>query len=72
MSAASAGIAAVAAFVAVMLAVLALVDAWFAYHGLRSLGARLNQWAGRYPLYSLALVALLGALIAHFFLHTGI
>lgn len=66
------GVAAVAAFVALMLAALALVDAWFAYQGLRSLGARLNQWAGRYPLYSLALIALLGALIAHFFLHTGV
>ncbi len=66
------GLAVLAGFVAGFLSALALLDAWFAITGRRSLGARVTAWAGRYPLYSLALIAFFGALLGHLFLHVGI
>jgi hypothetical protein len=35
-----------------------------------SLGLHLARWARRYPLFAIAIVALLGAAIGHFFTHT--
>lgn len=63
------GVAGVAAFVAVMLTLVALVDIVFAALRWRPVGARLQDWAGRYPRYALGLVFLMGALLAHFFLN---
>lgn len=63
------GIAAVAAFVAVMLVLIALVDIAFAALNWRPVGARLQDWAGRYPRYALGLIFLMGAMLAHFFLN---
>ena len=72
MSILNAGMAAVAASLAAMLAACALLDAWFAFRGELALGARINRWAGRYPLYAALVIAFLGMLLAHFFLHEGI
>ena len=63
------GIAAVAAFMAALLAAVALVDLAFAALGWRPVGARLQDWAGRYPRYALGLIFLMGAMLAHFFLN---
>jgi hypothetical protein len=34
-----------------------------------SLGLHLARWARRYPLFAIALIALLGAMLGHFFTH---
>lgn len=63
------GLAAVAAFMAVLLAGVALVDILFAALRWRPVGARLQDWAGRYPRYALGLIFLLGAMLAHLYLN---
>ena len=65
------GIAVLAGVTSSLLAAAALLDAVLAWNGRLSVGARINRWAAHYPLYSLALIALLGALVAHFFLRPG-
>jgi len=50
-----------------ILLLLAVFDFWWELRGRPSLGHRFRRWATRYPLYSLALLALLGALLSHFF-----
>ena len=67
----NAGIAVLAGLLAGLLSATAVLDAVLAWKGRLSVGARLNRWAAHYPLYSLALIALLGALLAHFFLRPG-
>ena len=51
---------------------LAVVDIYFEWHGQRPIGERIQTWSRRYPLFSVALVALFGALLAHFFLNHGL
>ena len=36
-----------------------------------SVADRMHRWSGRYPYWSLALIALYGAMLAHFFINTG-
>ena len=65
---------AITLIVAVLTAALAFVGAVDIYSEVRErrpVGERLQTWSRRYPLYSGALVALLGALLAHFFLNHG-
>ena len=63
------GIAGLAAFMAVALTLIALTDIAFAALRWRPVGARLQDWAGRYPRYALGLIFLTFALLAHFFLN---
>lgn len=63
------GVAGVVIFITVMLTGIALVDIFFAAARWRPVGARLQDWAGRYPRYALGLVLLMGALLGHFFLN---
>ena len=63
------GIAAVVAFVTLMLFALALVDIAFEALHWRPVGARLQDWAGRYPRYALGLILLMGLMLGHFYLH---
>jgi hypothetical protein len=43
------------------------------YHLVRrpSVADRVQRWSFRYPYWSLALIALYGAMMAHFFINTG-
>jgi len=50
-----------------MLLGLAAFDLYWELRKRHSLGHRLRSWSRRYPLYSLALLALFGALVSHFF-----
>lgn len=58
------------ALVLVVFAILLLLAAFDLYWEVRrchSLGHRFQAWARRYPLYSLVLLLLFGALVSHFF-----
>jgi hypothetical protein len=50
---------------------IAALDISFELHGQRPIGERIQTWSRRYPLFSVALVALFGAMLAHFFLNHG-
>jgi hypothetical protein len=65
------GIFGVVAVLTVVLAALADFDAYLESTGSPSVGARLNLWARRYPLFSALAVMLVGAMLAHFFLNRG-
>ena len=55
----------------VVVAVLAAasVDLWLEGRN-ESLGLHLGRWARRYPLFAVGLIALLGAMLGHFFTHS--
>lgn len=55
----------------VVIAATALVDIYFEARCWRSVTTRVQTWASNYPFYALALVFLLGAVIAHFFLNSN-
>lgn len=46
---------------------LALLDLRWEWRREHSLGYRFQRWGRRYPLYSLALLVAVGALLSHFF-----
>jgi hypothetical protein len=47
--------------------VLAASDFVFELRGKRSVGQRLQMWSRRQPLFAVALVAVYGAVLSHFF-----
>lgn len=55
----------------IVIASTALVDIYFEARRWRSVTTRVQTWARNYPFYALALVFLLGAVIAHFFLNSN-
>ena len=62
----------VAGFVVVaMLLGVVVFDVWFEYRRWRTIGDRLRTWSARYPLLASAFALLLGAMLGHFFWHTG-
>jgi hypothetical protein len=65
------GIAGVVAVLTIALAAVAAFDAYLQTTGSPSVAARLQVWARRYPLFSGAVIVLLGAMLAHFFLNRG-
>ncbi len=65
------GITAVVAFLTLALAAVAAFDAYLEATDSPSIAARLQVWARRYPLFSGAVIVLLGAMLAHFFLNRG-
>lgn len=67
MSLIPAGIVAVGLFMVVVLLGLAATDVVLELSGAETIGRRLAGWADRYPLAAVALAAVLGALIGHFF-----
>jgi len=50
-----------------ILLVLAALDFYWELQRQHSLGHRLQEWSRRYPLYGIAVLALVGALLSHFF-----
>ena len=56
---------------AVTIAITALADIYFEVRHWRSVTTRIHSWARNYPYYALALVFVLGALLAHFFLNSN-
>jgi hypothetical protein len=65
------GIVGVVAVLTVALAAVAAFDAYLEATGSPPIGARLQVWARRYPLFSAAVIVLVGAMLAHFFLNRG-
>ena len=55
----------------IVIALTALADIYFEARHWRSITTRIQTWARNYPFYALALVFLLGAVIAHFFLNSN-
>jgi H+/Cl- antiporter ClcA len=53
--------------VGVVLLALAVFDLYWEWRQKHSLGYRFQRWGRRYPLYSLALLVAVGALLSHFF-----
>jgi hypothetical protein len=56
---------------ALVMGATAVADIYFELRHWRSVTTRLHTWVQNYPYYALALVFLLGALIAHFFLNSN-
>ena len=50
-----------------ILLLLAALDFYWELRRDHSLGHRLQEWSRRYPLYGIAVLALVGALLSHFF-----
>jgi len=65
------GISWVAGFRTVVFTVLVLRDLCFELRSWRPIGERVQVWARRYPVFSAALIAFLGAMLGHFFLNKG-
>jgi hypothetical protein len=65
------GVRWVITILALIISITALADIYFEWRHWRSVTTRLHTWARNYPYYALALVFLLGAVIAHFFLNSN-
>jgi hypothetical protein len=61
------GTGVVAASVFILLAVVALSDAWFTHRKWGPLGYWVAEWSRRYPLWVLFFSFFAGALVGHFF-----
>jgi len=61
------GLRVLALLVLVALSTLAALDFVCELTRRRSLGQRFQTWSRRYPLYALALILVVGALLGHFF-----
>jgi hypothetical protein len=62
-------LAVIAGIVVLTFLVVAVVDLYLEVRHERILGQYLRSWANAYPLFSGLIVALLGALLGHFFWH---
>ena len=61
------GLRALALVVLLAMCALAVLDFVCELTRRRSLGQRFQTWSRRYPIYSFALILVIGALLAHFF-----
>lgn len=50
---------------------VAVADIYFLYNRTTPISVRIQRWSRRYRIWSLALLALYGALMAHFFIDQG-
>jgi hypothetical protein len=64
------GIAAVVFVLTAGLVGIVGLDLYFASQGWHPVGSRVQHWSRRYPLLSSGLLAIVGALLAHFFVNT--
>ncbi|HET9051226.1 MAG TPA: hypothetical protein VFO60_05945 [Candidatus Dormibacteraeota bacterium] len=63
-------IGAVVGFLILGLGAVLALDIVLAWGERPSIGHRIQRWSRRHPLYSLALVAIVGVMYAHFFIGT--
>jgi hypothetical protein len=65
------GIAFVVATLTLFFATVAIVDFYYLYKGTTPISVRIQRWSRRYRIWSLLLITLYGALLAHFFINRG-
>jgi hypothetical protein len=65
------GIALVVATLTMFFVAVVIADLYYLYNRTAPISMRLQRWALRYRIWSLLLITLYGALIAHFFINKG-
>ena len=65
------GIALVIVTLTVFFVGVAVADLYYLYRRTAPISARIQRWSRHYRIWSLALITLYGALIAHFFINRG-
>lgn len=65
------GISLVIVSLTLFFAGVAVVDIIYEYQRRPPIGVRVQRWSRRYRFWSLALILLYGALLAHFFINQG-